>query len=471
MNATWPDHFSPRVVGVGNGSSGLSSVVIALEAWRRGLEVTFTKDVQNYSISDSEKVVEFNYSRPESITRKTDYQKLDRKTETIDVLRQHGVPVPDGLALETAKTSLSDLQKESERIGYPLVIKPDVGSFGAGVLTDIRDWEELKTGYEYLLKEFAPARILMEKHHKGLDHRLLVVGDQVIGVAQRIPAHVIGDGESSITDLIAQKNEGRRKNPFLAGGLIKVDYEVEKCLSSQQLALSDVPEVGAYVSLRRVANASAGGDVVDVTNAISDEIKDSAVRAVKAFPRLIVAGVDMLIDPDGPNGNYVVIEINARPHIGVNMYPSIGEGRDAPNAIIDMIFPNTRRPKLARVKTLRFDKSAAVDAMRSGVTAKVILPSIPQHKYPYRQRLTFPPPSSNSQKKPLPRQALLKLAHKLGVIGDIQRNSNGVVTLTMGAGDEARAQKMAQQVQDWADAAPISRQEWRGPITTSFQVR
>lgn len=307
MSVQWPEHFASEVVGVSNGSSALSSVCIALEAWRRGLKVTFSRaDLQNYSISSDEKTIDFNYSRPQSITRKEDHAKLDRKAETLAVLRENDVPTPQGVRLDPRDTTTEILKEEAQQLGYPLVLKPEKGSFGRGVMTGLEDWDELESAYAHLLSDLNSSHVLLEKHHKGDDYRLLVVGDRVVGAVHRVPANVTGDGENSISDLIARKNSERRKNPFLAGGLIKVDFEVRKCLADQNLSLDSVPSEGQYVTLRRVANASAGGDVVDVTDKIPDQMKEAAVRAVHSVPRIVIAGVDILYDPNAGDDNYEI---------------------------------------------------------------------------------------------------------------------------------------------------------------------
>src|SRR5690625_6844901 len=91
MTHDWPAHFRPEVVRHAFGGGKLSSYCIALEAWRRGLEVTFTDAaLRNYRISDEQKTLHFNDSRPQTLTRHSDYSKLMSKSVAIDHLRAHG---------------------------------------------------------------------------------------------------------------------------------------------------------------------------------------------------------------------------------------------------------------------------------------------------------------------------------------------------------------------------------------------
>ncbi|NWN89652.1 MAG: hypothetical protein HLX51_14135 [Micrococcaceae bacterium] len=435
--------------------------------------MTFSShDLQRYTISDGQRVVEFNYSRPQSITRQEDYEKLDRKSETIKILREHSIPVPRGVVLDPGKVSAAELREHADHLGYPIVLKPDTGSFGQGVSTGLRNWNDLKSGYDRLIRELSPQRIILEQHYVGDDYRLLVVGDRVVGAVRRVPAHVIGDGVSTIRGLIDAKNTLRKKNPFLASCLIKDNYEVQKCLTDQDLKVEDIPGEGIHVTLRRVANASAGGDVVDVTDILPEKILEAAVQAVRALPRVVVAGVDVLYKADAETGEntFAIIEVNSRPHIGVNMYPSVGEGRDVPHVLIDTLFPGTYRPTIPDVRTLRFNSGAVGGAIRSGATTKVTLPKIPAHGYPYRRRLQYNAQTTRSAADRLPQVALQQLAHSRGVAGSVRRTESGEIELSVAAPDKASADVIARKVAEWSGADPVSEVPWRGPVSTTFMV-
>src|SRR5699024_2731089 len=100
MTATWPEHFAPTIVGRALGNSALSSYSIALEAWRRGLEVTFTSDeLRFYTIADDHRLVEFDYSRPKSITDSLAAAIANDKSATLSLLQESGVRVPRGMQI------------------------------------------------------------------------------------------------------------------------------------------------------------------------------------------------------------------------------------------------------------------------------------------------------------------------------------------------------------------------------------
>ena len=293
-----------------------------------------------------------------------------------------------------------------------------------------------------------------------------------MGSVRRVPAHVIGDGSSSIAGLIEVKNTKRKRNPFLASGLIKVDFEVTKCLEEQGLGLKDVPKRGAHVVLRRVANASAGGDVFDVTDELPNEIRQAAVQAVRKLPGIVIAGVDILYktgqaaNPD----NYVIIEINSRPQIGVNMYPTSGQGRDAPLVIVDTLFPGTQRHESENVKTIRFNEKAVRAALLSGIASKVTLPTLPLHLYPFRSRLRYGGSGKPVSLRPFSGQALQKTARFYGVAGSITFTDSGDMDLVVAAENQAAAEPLVRRVSELCSSEPTSADAWGGPVTAGFTI-
>ncbi|NEP52045.1 MAG: cyanophycin synthetase, partial [Moorea sp. SIO3C2] len=123
------------------------------------------------------------------------------KEGTKQILRDAGVPVPRGTTIRF----LDDLEGAIEDVGgYPIVIKPLNGNHGRGITLDINSWEEAQTAHK-TAKEVSRS-VIVERYYKGFDHRILVVNGKVVAVAERIPAHVVGNGRSTIEELIDQTN-------------------------------------------------------------------------------------------------------------------------------------------------------------------------------------------------------------------------------------------------------------------------
>lgn len=468
----WPEHFSPEVVRAAFGGGRLTSLCLALEAWRRGLSVTFQdRRMRTYRISDGSTTHVFNDSRPQTLTRRADYRRLLSKAETNAHLQRHGIQVPRGVRLEAAGTSEEELRTAAEELGYPLVLKPESGTMGRGVLVGLADWDELRRGFRHLIDELGVGSVLMETHHEGSDHRVLVVGEQVVAATRRVATHVVGDGEQSITELIREKNAARRLNPFLSSGLITVDYEVENLLREQGLDQESVPAPGAHVRLRRIANGSAGADVIDVTDELPDAVKQVAVDATRAFPNIHVAGVDLLHRPptEGDPGTTVVIELNSRPHIPTNMYPSSGVGRDVPAAMVDHFFPDSARTGDPGDAALVFDHAAVEQVLRTAVAASVEIAPLPDHRYPLRARCTFTPGAELTVLPAVRRHRLERLAGPAQVIGTV-RQSGAEVVAVLGAADREGLDRMIAAIAEALRAGPPEQQEWTGVVTAGFTV-
>lgn len=472
MSAAWPQHFSPDVVRRTYGGGKLSSYCLALEAWRRGLQVTFyDADLRIFGISDGTRRVVFNDSRPTSITKRSDYQKLIKKWDTKRLMEKEQVPVPRGRLLDTAATSLNDLESIAAEIGYPLVIKPNGGTMGRGVFSNIPSWAELSSSWNQLVEEIRAEEVLIEKHHSGDDYRILVVGDKVVAACLRVPANIEGDGTKSVEELIEDKNYSRKQNPFLSKGLIKIDYEVRQELKKNDMTLGSVPTDGQTVFLRRIANASAGGDVIDVTEALPEAIKDAAIRAVAAIPNVVVAGVDVLYKtgeaatPD----TFTVIEMNSRPHIPVNMYPTQGTGQDVPKGMVDYFFPESSRSEQPGDELLNFDVRPLRAALRANVAGSVTLKALPPSHYPARYKYTFDEganclPITESQK-----QELQKEARQLNAAGSLERRGKRLLLMLAGP-DRESLQPLREAAEEIIGIPASSVDEWRGVVTAGFRV-
>lgn len=460
------------MIRAGLGGGGVSSYAIALEAWRRGLTVTFRSPLlEFYSVSDAHRRVDFNFALPTSITPQATKRLLDRKHETNSLLAKDNVRTPRGHLLDPATLSHAELARRADEVGYPVVLKPNRGSTGTGVVTSIGNPADLARSYDHIVSTLNPAHILLEEHIEGDDYRVLVVGHKVVGVARRVPANVIGDGRSSIRDLISVKNEKRKRNPFLASGLIRVDFEVENLLEDQSFDLDQVPEVGRRVVLRRVANASAGGDVEDVTEAFPEVIKRAAVQAAHAVPGVVTAGVDILYDPARPaiTENYAVVEINPRPHIGVNMYPTKGIGRDAPRAIIDALFPGVTAIGAGAME-VRFNEHAVKRALRNGTAAELTLAPIPANGRMHCSRAVFAGWSRSHPGRRFPAATLQRRAQEMGVSGTAEVTKSGDVHVRVASKGPRTTEQFLSMISEVLDLEAPSQRRWEGPVTLGFTV-
>jgi cyanophycin synthetase len=260
------------------------------------------------------------------------------KQLTKALLEEAGVPVPEGVSVRTLEQAL---RAASELEGL-VTVKPLDGNHGRGVTTRCGTPDEVQLAFERAREH--GRTIIIERYIPGDDYRILVAGERVVAAALRRPAAVVGDGESTVRQLVEQEN----RNPARGEGhtniltRIPLDGHAETTLAAQNLNFDSVPESGRRVVMRGNANLSSGGTAEDVTGKLPPETLEMCVRAASKIG-LDVAGIDLVCADisqvlDGRNG--AVIEINAAPGIRMHEYPSAGVPRDAGAAIVESMFGN-----------------------------------------------------------------------------------------------------------------------------------
>lgn len=461
-----PIGFEPSLVFQAFGSQKLSAFTLILESWRRGLTVRIESPrTTNFTVSDGERSVSFNGSRS-SLTTREAIRTVDNKHQTLDRLRSAHVPVPKSRLFRLSRTSFEELLTIAERdYRWPVVIKPVRGSQGDGVFANITSAQELHEGYKSLAKDTAVDRILLEEHAHGDDYRIYVVGDVVVGGCRRVPANVVGDGYSTVSQLVSAKNDSRKRNPFLSKGLIRRDVEIDSMLKRQGLNYQSVPNAGVYVQLRQKANASAGGDVVDVTDDLPETVKTAAVSAVRSVEGLAAAGVDVLLDRNANTASesFVIIELNARAHIGVNMYPTHGVGVNAPKAIIDHFFPFTVEGSATPKTTLGLNLDSLLSPLRDGSASHVELSQIPDHAYPVRRKTTI---RGDNDLTVGQRNRILLASRRFGISGSLEARSGSVQLVSAGEGDGVNA--FLSRVETILNIELPPSTEWCGTVLMGF---
>lgn len=256
---------------------------------------------------------------------------------TKELLRAQNIPVAKGSKVK----NIINLLQSAEEIGYPVVLKPQYGNKGKGVILNIKNEIELLNSYKKLKDKFKD--IIIEKYHIGKDFRVCVVNYKVVAVSLRIPPFVVGDGSSNIFELINKLNEDPLRGEDHEKPLtkIKLDEEVLGCISEQGRALMEVLDKGEILYLRKNANLSTGGEAVDYTDEICSENINICIRAAKAL-NLDICGIDVCIEDISRSlyNNGVVMEVNAAPGLRMHLNPSKGKSRNIGKEIVNMIYNN-----------------------------------------------------------------------------------------------------------------------------------
>lgn len=356
INTKWLPHLAEEIVSEIE-DNYLDSYVVALEGWRRGLTLKWhVKDSEKFkemktwyvdepgqlfSLHSKTRSHYFFRTRGDKIPNEAVEQGMD-KERTKGILSEKNIPVPKGREF-TKDTEEDEIIAYANKIGYPVVIKPTDGSFGRGVMANLTSDEECKHALDYVRNELNEEKIIVEKYINGKDYRLYVVDDQVVAAILRVPPNITGDGINSIEALIDIKNQERSLNPRLATTPIKIDQELVDYIGKSGYDLQTIPEKGELIYLSDKCNISIGGDPIDVFDELSDEMKELAVKALRAIPGLVHGAVDLMIEKakDGREKGYI-IELNPTAQLGGLLFPLKGTPRDVPKAIIDYYFPETK---------------------------------------------------------------------------------------------------------------------------------
>jgi cyanophycin synthetase len=260
------------------------------------------------------------------------------KESTKQILGQAGIPVPQGTVIQ----SLDQLGAAIDRLGgYPIVIKPLDGNHGRGITLDIQAWAAAELAYDRA-KAVSDA-VIVEHYYQGRDHRILVVNHRVVAVAERVPAHVIGDGNLTIAELVEQENCDPRRGEGHENILTQIPFDrtTEEMLQRQGYDRDTVLELGTIAYLRATANLSTGGIAIDRTEVIHPEIVWMAERVSRLID-LDVVGIDVVTtDITQPLRamNGVIVEVNAAPGLRMHTFPSEGQPRNVAAPILAMLFP------------------------------------------------------------------------------------------------------------------------------------
>jgi cyanophycin synthetase len=262
------------------------------------------------------------------------------KEGTKTILREAGIPVPQGTVIQY----LDELEDAIDNVGgYPIVIKPMDGNHGRGISIDINNWQEAEAAYDLASSASKTRAVIVESYYQGSDHRVLVINGKVIAVAERIPAHVVGDGRSTIEELIEITNSDPNRGEGHDNVLTKITVDTTSIgvLNKQGYDLKTVLKSGEIAYLRATANLSTGGIAIDRTDDIHPENKWLAERIVKIIG-LDIAGID-IVTPDITlplrEVGGVIVEVNAAPGFRMHVAPSRGLPRNVAAPVLDMLFP------------------------------------------------------------------------------------------------------------------------------------
>lgn len=266
------------------------------------------------------------------------------KEETKYLLEQSEVPVPKGQIIRN-ETQLNDACK---RVGFPLVVKPIDGNHGRGITVNIQTIEEALTAFHAAKK--VSNSIIIERFITGVDYRLLVINHRFVAAALRTPAHVVGDGTSTVQALIDQVNADPRRGYGHEKILtqITINELTLGLIKAKGYSLDSVIPKDEMLVLKDTANLSTGGTAEDVT----DFVHPANIAMAERISRIInldICGIDIMtsdISKPLKETNGAVLEVNAGPGFRMHLAPAKGLPRNVAAPVIEKLFPKGSNGKI-----------------------------------------------------------------------------------------------------------------------------
>ena len=261
------------------------------------------------------------------------------KEDTKYLLEQAEVEVPRGDIIRRERS----LEEACRYVGYPLVIKPVDGNHGRGITVDIQNYEDALAAFGNAKDSSRSGAIIVEKFITGEDYRLLVINNVLTAAALRTPAHVIGDGKSTIQELVDKVNEDPRRGYGHENVLtmIKINDLTKNIIKDAGYDVDSVIPEGERLLLKDTANLSTGGTAEDVTDIMHPANVAMAERISKIID-LDICGIDVMTSdiskPLSETGG-AVLEVNAGPGFRMHLAPTSGLPRNVAAPVVDKLFP------------------------------------------------------------------------------------------------------------------------------------
>jgi cyanophycin synthetase len=243
------------------------------------------------------------------------------------LLENSGYPLPKSVIVGSVEEGL--VYYKSTRGTVRQVVKPLDKAHGAGITTNISSPIAMHTALERAFK--LSKKVIIQEHvESAVDTRILVIDGRVSAALQRIPAIVIGDGKSTIEDLVKIENESGRRGEAYSKPLSKIKLAAVK--SYLGIRVKEVPLENERVQVVGVANVGVGGETRDITDELPDWLIDMAI-GISEYVGLKVCGVDILLS-EAPTKQSkqedmspYLIEVNKCPALFIHELPHEGQSR------------------------------------------------------------------------------------------------------------------------------------------------
>lgn len=320
----------------------LSTQMILFDAIQLGLNVEILDEEDQFLKLWHGDHVE--YIKNSNMTSKDNYViplAMANKVVTKKILDKAGFPVPAGAEFANKDDAL---RYYGQIANSAIVVKPKSTNFGLGI--SIFQESTSLSGYEKALDiAFSEdSHVLVEEFVAGTEYRFFILDGKCEAVVLRVAANVVGDGSSSIRELVEKKNQDPLRGRDHRSPLEIINLgDIELLMLEQQGYTPDtVLPKGSQTFLRGNSNISTGGDSIDMTDQMGESYKQLAADMATAMGAW-ACGVDLIIpDYTKPASkelpNCTCIELNFNPAMYLHAYTYVGPGQRITPKILRKLF-------------------------------------------------------------------------------------------------------------------------------------
>lgn len=312
------------------------------EAMRRGIRM---REFHMGPIRDSfiaefgGKTIVFDGLPRQSLSESPSLHWMDDKGIMKAKFTKEGLPVAAGGTAMTKRGAM----KIFSRVSKPVISKPNVGSRSRHTMIHLDSPEKLMIGFKKA-KKLSPI-VVIEEELRGYLFRGTLVGGKLVGVVRRDQPEVVGDGVSTLRELLDKENA----RPERGGPLfhkIPVDKEAEEELKRQNISLEDIPAKGRVVTFSQKTSRGVGGTTTEVTSITHPDNKEM-LEHVARFLKDSLIGVDFIIEDITKSWKEEqhsgIIECNSLPFIDLHHYPLFGKKDNVAGALWDLVWPESHK--------------------------------------------------------------------------------------------------------------------------------
>lgn len=293
----------------------IGAKVVIEPRWKTAGQITFRNGRRRYFRHSN---LDLNPMGASEIAKDKDYANFFMRRMGYLTVRGEAFFSKEWAKTIGSKRTVDAALRFAERIGFPVMVKPNSGSQGNGVSL-ARTEKELHRALRAVFKMDNIA--LVQERIVGRDYRIVVLDGNIISAYERLPLSVVGDGRSTILSLLKKK-----QREFAASGrdtvLKLADPRIRAKLRREGHSMRSVPRRGERLILLDNANLSTGGEAREVVR-LHPDFKKCALRLTRDMG-LRLAGIDLMVDgalEEKPK-RFWILEINAAP--GLDHYARSG---------------------------------------------------------------------------------------------------------------------------------------------------